>query len=241
MRGRSPAVGRSRFGSERPRFLPNFWTRFSRRRMSNQGDWVIRRTPLDSKTFVVPADLTAALAHPDLTPQAPLKQLCATSIIRDEHIAGLNLDLKETERYALLRQAIGATDPETWINRADAIVGHAKRRAPRHQHPLDLLRSPPARRPCGLRTKSPTASSATYPGRRCMTARDARTRPTSGSLAAGRGPRFDAARTGPGRPRSAVGARQRASCASRRRDGEAAPTSAPGERRHTSAEQVGRF
>jgi chromosome segregation protein len=94
----------------------------------DQGDWVIRRTPLDSKTFVVPADLTAALAHPDLAPEAPLKQLCATTIIRDEHIAGLSLDLKETERYALLRQAIGATDAETWINRAQAIVGHAKRR-----------------------------------------------------------------------------------------------------------------
>lgn len=94
----------------------------------DQRDWVIRRTRLDPKTFVIAADLTAALAHPDLAPEAPLKQLCATMIIRDEHIAGLSLDLKETERYALLRQAIGATDAETWINRAHAIVGHAKRR-----------------------------------------------------------------------------------------------------------------
>ena len=94
----------------------------------DQGDWVVRRTPLDSKSFAVSAHLTAALAHPELAPDAPLKQLCATTIIRDEHIAGLSLDLKETERYALLRQAIGATDAETWITRAHAIVGLAKRK-----------------------------------------------------------------------------------------------------------------
>ena len=93
-----------------------------------QGDWVVRRTPLDSKTFSIPPGLTAALAHPDLAPDAPLKQLCATTIIRDEHIAGLSLDLKETERYALLRQAIGASDAETWIVRAQAINSQARRR-----------------------------------------------------------------------------------------------------------------
>ena len=83
----------------------------------DQGAWVVRRTPLDPKNFVIPSDLTAALADPELAPDTPLRQLCASTIIRDEHIAGLSLDLKETERYALLRQAIGATDAETWIQR----------------------------------------------------------------------------------------------------------------------------
>jgi chromosome segregation protein len=95
---------------------------------SDQGAWVVRRTPLDPKNFVIPADLTAALADPELAPDTPLRQLCASTIIRDEHIAGLSLDLKETERYALLRQAIGATDAEIWIQRSQAIQGQAKRR-----------------------------------------------------------------------------------------------------------------
>ena len=94
----------------------------------DQGAWVVRRTPLDPKNFVIPSDLTAALADPELAPDTPLRQLCASTIIRDEHIAGLSLDLKETERYALLRQAIGATDAEIWIQRSQTIQGQAKRR-----------------------------------------------------------------------------------------------------------------
>ncbi len=107
----------------------------------DQGHWVVRRTPLDPKSFIVDTHLTAALAHPALAPEAPLKQLCATTIIRDEHIAGLSLDLKETERYALLRQAIGATDAETWITRAQAISGQAKRRREASQTEVASLTS----------------------------------------------------------------------------------------------------
>jgi chromosome segregation protein len=52
------------------------------------------------------------------SPEQPLKQLVASSIIRDEHIAKLSLDLKEAERYQRLRDAIGATDADAWILRA---------------------------------------------------------------------------------------------------------------------------
>ena len=93
-----------------------------------EGDWVIRRTPLDPKTFSLNGKMLAAFAHPGLAPENPLKQLCATTIIRDEHIANLSLELKETERYALLRQAIGATDAEKWIGRAHGLLGQTKRR-----------------------------------------------------------------------------------------------------------------
>ncbi|WP_430418957.1 AAA family ATPase [Phenylobacterium sp.] len=91
-------------------------------------DYVIRRTPLDPKDHNVASNLVHALTDSSLAPDAPLSQLCASTIIRDEHIASLSLDLKETERYALLRQAIGATDAETWIARAARISAQAKRK-----------------------------------------------------------------------------------------------------------------
>ena len=60
----------------------------------------IRRTQLvdaDPKTL---SDLVQRLCDASLSPPRPLEQLCAASIIRDELIAALSLDLTETERYA---------------------------------------------------------------------------------------------------------------------------------------------
>lgn len=61
-------------------------------------------------------------------PAQPLAQLCATSIIRDEHITQLSLDLKESDRYALLRDALGANDADVWVNRGAQLVSLAKKR-----------------------------------------------------------------------------------------------------------------
>jgi chromosome segregation protein len=61
-------------------------------------------------------------------PKSPLKQLCAASIIRDEHIASLSLDMKEADRYALLCDAIGATDADVWIERGARLSRLAKKR-----------------------------------------------------------------------------------------------------------------
>ncbi|MEJ0076000.1 MAG: hypothetical protein WDO17_11230 [Alphaproteobacteria bacterium] len=74
------------------------------------------------------ADLTAKLCDVTVVPRAPLTQLCATAIIRDEHIASLSLDLKEADRYALWRDALGTNDAETWIKRGSELVALAKRR-----------------------------------------------------------------------------------------------------------------
>jgi chromosome segregation protein len=63
-----------------------------------------------------------------LAPASALTQLCASSIIRDEHIASLSLDLKEADRYALLRDALGAVDADVWITRAQHLIALAKRR-----------------------------------------------------------------------------------------------------------------
>ena len=105
----------------------------------NAEKFIVRRTPLDASDFEVPPALVSALAHPELAPKAPLEQLCATAIIRDEHIASLSLDLKETERYALLRQAIGANDADSWIARAHELLTQAKRRSELAQSEVNTL------------------------------------------------------------------------------------------------------
>jgi chromosome segregation protein len=102
------------------------------------GEFTVRRTPLDSG-FSITSELVHALVLTDIAPQEPLNQLCAAAIIRDEHIASLSLDLKETERYALLRQAIGANDADTWVSRASELLVLAKRRSELAQNEINSL------------------------------------------------------------------------------------------------------
>lgn len=82
--------------------------------------FAIRRTPLDPKDFDVRGK-AEHLFQPDAAPREAIAQLCNSTIIRDEHIARLSLDLKEGERFTLLRDAIGAVDAEDWIKRAQAL------------------------------------------------------------------------------------------------------------------------
>lgn len=84
----------------------------------------IRRTPLDAGEIDTTA-LSARLVDPHFAPKLAMSQLCTTTIIRDEHIARLSLDLKEGDRFALLRDAIGAVDAEDWIRRAQALASAA--------------------------------------------------------------------------------------------------------------------
>jgi chromosome segregation protein len=88
----------------------------------------IRRTQFGRADTARLAIISEKLCDPSLAPHAPLHQLCSTVIIRDEHIASLSLDLKETDRYAVLRDALGANDADTWIARAAQLVAFAKRR-----------------------------------------------------------------------------------------------------------------
>lgn len=89
--------------------------------------FAIRRTPLDAETLDMSA-LAARLIDPEFAPKLAVTQLCASTIIRDEHIARLSLDLKEGDRFALLRDAIGAVDAEEWIKRAQALTTAAATR-----------------------------------------------------------------------------------------------------------------
>lgn len=88
----------------------------------------VRRTPFASPKPDQVEALVATLCDRALAPASPLPQLCATAIIRDEHITRLSLDLKESERYGLLRDALGAIDSDRWIARGSALAALAKRR-----------------------------------------------------------------------------------------------------------------
>ncbi len=64
-------------------------------------------------------ELMNSLCDKNTSPPLPLLQLTKTSIIRDEFISTLSLDLKETERFQLLRDALGTPDSDFEIARAN--------------------------------------------------------------------------------------------------------------------------
>jgi chromosome segregation protein len=74
-------------------------------------------------------ELARHLCDARLAPSEPLSQLCQHAIVRDEYITRLSLDLKETDRYARLRSALGAIDAEVWIARGAELVSLAKTRS----------------------------------------------------------------------------------------------------------------
>jgi chromosome segregation protein len=72
-----------------------------------------------------PEDIEAALCGGPV-PDDALKQLTRTSIIRDEWIAALSLDLTETERFDLVRAALGAMEGSEAGRRAKEVVAAAE-------------------------------------------------------------------------------------------------------------------
>jgi len=86
--------------------------------------FVIRRTPLDGEKLDI-GEVAFRLIDPEYSPSLAITQLCTSTIIRDEHIARFSLDLKEGDRFALLRDAIGAVDAESWIRRAQSLAAAA--------------------------------------------------------------------------------------------------------------------
>jgi chromosome segregation protein len=88
----------------------------------------LRRTPIEDPSPELLIRVETGMVNAGMAPSAPLLQLCAASIIRDENIASLSLDLSETQRYAKLRQAIGAIDADEWADRGSKLAGIAKKR-----------------------------------------------------------------------------------------------------------------
>jgi recombinational DNA repair ATPase RecF len=58
-------------------------------------------------------------------PEDPLRQLARTGIIRDEWIAALSLDLSETQRFELVRSALGAIEGNELANKAKEVLAAA--------------------------------------------------------------------------------------------------------------------
>lgn len=67
------------------------------------------------------AQIEAALCH-SMRPDDAVRQLCRTSIIRDEWIAALSLDLSETERFELVRSALGPVQGVDFGVKAKAVL-----------------------------------------------------------------------------------------------------------------------
>jgi DNA repair exonuclease SbcCD ATPase subunit len=72
-----------------------------------------------------PEEIRAALCRGH-APEDALRQLTRTSIIRDEWIAALSLDLTETERFDLVRSALGALEGSEAGSRAKEVVTAAE-------------------------------------------------------------------------------------------------------------------
>lgn len=67
------------------------------------------------------AEIEAALCR-DVRPDDALRQLCRTSIIRDEWIAALSVDLSDTERFEYVRGALGLGQREDFAAKAKGVV-----------------------------------------------------------------------------------------------------------------------
>lgn len=68
------------------------------------------------------ADQIEAAFCQSTRPDDALRQLCRTSIIRDEWIAALSVDLSETERFELVRSALGLGQGADFGARAKAVL-----------------------------------------------------------------------------------------------------------------------
>lgn len=88
----------------------------------------IRRSMLSDPSQEEIDALSDVLAIKSAAPGDPLPQLLKNSIIRDEHIAALSLDLKEAQRYQVLCDAIGALGSDEWIDRSARLLSEAQRR-----------------------------------------------------------------------------------------------------------------
>lgn len=72
------------------------------------------------------ARIEAMLCVPGAKPERALQQVCRTSIIRDEWIAALSLDLTETQRFEFVRAALGAIEGPDYAAKAREALSSAE-------------------------------------------------------------------------------------------------------------------
>lgn len=87
-----------------------------------------------------PEEIAEALCQ-GAVPDDPLRQLCKTSVIRDEWIAALSLDLSETQRFDLVRAALGSIEGSDLATKAKAVVAIAEAAAERVNTQYEEARS----------------------------------------------------------------------------------------------------
>ncbi len=87
-----------------------------------------------------PEEIQAALCRGP-APDDALRQLTRTSIIRDEWIAALSLDLTETERFDLVRSALGAVEGSEAGSRAKEVVAAAEAAHSKDEAAYDAART----------------------------------------------------------------------------------------------------
>ncbi|MBN5078131.1 AAA family ATPase [Stenotrophomonas maltophilia] len=87
-----------------------------------------------------PQEIQAALCRGP-APDDALRQLTRTSIIRDEWIAALSLDLTETERFDLVRSALGALEGSEAGSRAKEVVTAAEAARSKEEAAYEAARS----------------------------------------------------------------------------------------------------
>lgn len=87
-----------------------------------------------------PEEIHAALCRGP-APDDALRQLTRTSIIRDEWIAALSLDLTETERFDLVRSALGALEGSEAGSRAKEVVTAAEAAHTKDEAAYEVARS----------------------------------------------------------------------------------------------------
>ena len=87
--------------------------------------YMVKRTR-DAGCNSSPEEIKDALCS-GARPENALNQLCSTSIIRDEWIAALSIDLSETERFELVRSALGSQEGSDLGARAKEVITSAER------------------------------------------------------------------------------------------------------------------
>ena len=107
-------------------------------RTQDGGCFTVTRTPDECDPSV--KDIEEVLCS-DGRPVDALQQLCKTSIIRDELIASLSVDLTETERFEFVRSALGAAEGVGLSSRAKAIIDRLKANQERHEQTYEATRS----------------------------------------------------------------------------------------------------
>lgn len=77
----------------------------------------------------------------DSRPEEALRQLCKTSIIRDEWIATLSVDLTETQRFELVRSALGSLEGSDLAAKASEVLGIARATHTRRESAYEKARA----------------------------------------------------------------------------------------------------